>query len=155
MARTMLNLPVTRYGVVEKPDQESDGARNVNEGVQPIDVSHQGWVCHEESLDRQLPEDVQLLLKFNDLESMSSCDMNCSLNNGHGRESPTELIDLYRRLDIHFNDGLAETETYPVNQSPIPCFNQKWKFVKNTTEEAMSKNGRVGCFYRPGEAEDA
>lgn len=72
----MLSYPIACDRVVEQPYQECNRAWNVNEGIQPVDVSHQCGIAHEEMLDWQFPEDMQLLLEFDNLQSMSSCNVN-------------------------------------------------------------------------------
>ncbi len=90
----MLNKAVVRDGVVIQPDQECDGAGDVDERVQPVDVHHQPWIGHEEFLNRDLPEEVQAFLPFNDFKRMSARNVDCTLNEGDGRECSTELVDL-------------------------------------------------------------
>jgi hypothetical protein len=63
----VLDQSIARDGVVEQPDQECDGARDVDEGIKPVDVHHEAWVGHEELLNRHFPEDVQILLHLDDL----------------------------------------------------------------------------------------
>jgi hypothetical protein len=48
--------PIPRIGIVEKPNQESDRAGNMDKGVGPIDPSHCEMILHEEPLNIQLPE---------------------------------------------------------------------------------------------------
>lgn len=48
--------PIPRICVVEKPNQESDRAGNMDKGVGSIDPSHYELILHEESLNIQLPE---------------------------------------------------------------------------------------------------
>ena len=57
---------------VEEHDEEEDCAGNVDEGVDPVDGSHERWVLQEVLLDVPLDEHVQPLLEMDDLQRMLS-----------------------------------------------------------------------------------
>ena len=52
-------------GDVVEPDEEENGAGDVNEGVGAIDPVHQCRVLYEVLLNRRFPEDVQPLFEVN------------------------------------------------------------------------------------------
>lgn len=66
----------------------------MDEGVYHIDPGHEGWNLHEPVLYHGLPEDMEILLQMNQLQRMASCCMDCSLDQCHGGESATKLVDL-------------------------------------------------------------
>lgn len=47
-----------RRGVVVEPDEEEDGAWDVDEGIYPVDPRHGKGMLEEELLDWQFPEYV-------------------------------------------------------------------------------------------------
>lgn len=97
-------------GNVEQPDQEQDRARNMDEAVDAIDPVHRGRILQKELLDGRLPEDTHLLFKPNQLQRMSTSGMNGALNKSHGCEGSSKLI-------------------HPVDECPVPDFNQEWKLL--------------------------
>ena len=89
-----LGEDVAGVGVVEEENQKGDRAWDVNERVDAVDPCHDHRASHEESLNGELPEYTEALLKFNDLQSMMACRMYRSLNYKYCCDCAAELIDL-------------------------------------------------------------
>jgi hypothetical protein len=71
---------VASSGVVEKPYKKGDGPWDVDERVYPIDPCHDKFVSHEELLDWEFPEYMEVFFGGDDLESMLSCCVYSSFN---------------------------------------------------------------------------
>lgn len=82
----------------------------MDEGVSTVGPSHQVGSVEEPVLDWSLNEEAQSLLNVNKLQSMLSGNINSSLYKGEGCEGSTKLVD-------------------PVDQSPIPGFNEERKLL--------------------------
>ena len=41
-------------------------------------------------------------------------------------------------------DVIVDNKPYPINQGPIPAFNQKRKLPEHATQQTILKNGRIG-----------
>lgn len=91
------------------------------ERVQIIDPWHQVGESHEEALDWQFPEDVNLLLNFDQLQRVPSCNVYCAFNQCDSGESATQLIDLFLTSVAHLRYG--EDCAYPVDKCPVPGLN--------------------------------
>lgn len=72
--------------VIIKPHEERNRAGDVNEGVDPIGPRHQELVSQEEPLNRNLPEDPERLLDFDQLQCMFSGNIDSSFLEGDGCE---------------------------------------------------------------------
>jgi hypothetical protein len=59
----------------------------VNKGIDAVDPVQQGRSFQKPLLKGHFPEDTELLLYVDQLESMPSSDMNCPLNNGDSGKS--------------------------------------------------------------------
>jgi hypothetical protein len=67
----------------------------MDEGIEPIYPRHQVMVPHEEVLNMYLPENMQALLDFNQLECMLPGNVDSSFLKCNSRKSSTKLIRLY------------------------------------------------------------
>lgn len=85
---------ITSCGVVEQPHEEEDSAGDVDERVDAVRPVHQEGMLEEPPLYIKLVEQVEPLLKVNELEGMSSSDVDGTLDHGHGAESTAELVYL-------------------------------------------------------------
>jgi len=81
-------------GIVEKPDQKRDRARDVDERVNTVNPEQEGDVLEEEGLNGDFVEDVETLLQSNDLEGVGTGDLDGTGSHGDGRERTAELVDL-------------------------------------------------------------
>lgn len=129
-----LDKSIPRDSIVVKPDQEGNGARYVDEGVQPIDVHHEPRVRHEELLNGDLPEDVQSFLQIDELKGMTTGNMNCAFNECDRREGSSELVYLRSSGSASLHFSSRNSCTHPVYQCPVPGLNQERELVQHPTE---------------------
>jgi len=66
----------------------------VDEGVDDVDAGHESWELHEPALYVELDEEVQLLFEMDQVQGVTSCCMNSSLDQSHSCKGAAELIDL-------------------------------------------------------------
>ena len=82
--------------VVEKEDEEEDGTRDVDEGVDAVGPVHERGMFEEPVLDGEFPEDMETLFEMDDLQGVTAGDVDCVLDHSHGGKGATELVDLFR-----------------------------------------------------------
>lgn len=83
-----------RIGIVVKPDEEEDGAWDVDEGIDACRPQHQRRMAEEQSLYVKLPEDLQPLLQVHKLKRVMASNMDGAFDDGNCAKCPTELVDL-------------------------------------------------------------
>jgi len=72
-------------------------------------------------LDIELPEDVEPLLKVDELDCVFASDVDGAFDEGDSCETAADLVDLiYERLAMRTEMRLQTT--YPVYESPVECF---------------------------------
>ena len=64
LARLRLIVSVSSGRVVVEPDEEGNGSRDMNKGVDPVCPHHESGVPEEEPLDRNLQEQSQRLFNL-------------------------------------------------------------------------------------------
>ena len=94
LARLALVKAVAGRGEVVEPDQEENGARNVDKRVDAVDPCQGGRVLEEKVLDGQLVKDVELLLEVDKLQGMLAGHVNGAFDQSDGSKGTTELVDL-------------------------------------------------------------
>jgi hypothetical protein len=70
----------------------------MDERICPIDPSHHRLILHEEPLDTQFPEYVQLLLRSDDFEGMVSGGMDGAFDDPNSCCCTAELVYLQRSV---------------------------------------------------------
>lgn len=85
-------------GVEEEPDEEEDGAGDVDEGVDAVGPVEEEGVLEEPVLDVEFVEEVEALLEVDDLEGMLAGDVDGGFDEGYGREGAAELV--YLKLSV-------------------------------------------------------
>lgn len=145
-------------GVVEEPDEEGDGAWDVDEGVHAVDPGHHELVLHKELLDGDLIEDAQTLLGRNDLQRVPARRVDGALDDPYGGRGSSQLIDLYfliRRGRLEAHPRTSKWQTYPVDQRPIPTLNQEGEALEQAAQEVALEPARVGRGQRHAEGSEA
>jgi hypothetical protein len=106
----------------------------MDEGVDTIDPVEECRPLEEPLLEAYLPEDVELLLEMDELESMLAGDIDGALNKCEGCECPTQLVNL-RWISDSRKPYLQSA--YPVDEGPVPCLSKEGKPLENTAQEAV------------------
>jgi hypothetical protein len=73
-----------------------------------------------------LPEDVKLLFEMDDLESMSTGDIDSALIESQRSDSTTDLV-------------------HEVDEKPVPTLDQEWQLLEKTAQESILKYVSVWC----------
>ena len=50
------------------------------------------------------------------------------------RKGPSKLVDLISREISYVSYSMKCLASYPIDQGPVPCFNQEREFVKDTAQ---------------------
>lgn len=95
-------------GDVVEDDEEENGTRDMNKGVDSVDPTHGGGILQEVLLDRNLDKHVEGLFQMNDLQGVSASHIDGPFDESDGRESATELIDL-KEMHRQQNEGGKRT----------------------------------------------
>lgn len=82
-----------RREVVED-DEEENTPWNVDERVRPVGPVHQRCVLQEPLLDGSLDEDVQPLFQVDELQGVSTSNVDGRLIHCQGADGPTDLVHL-------------------------------------------------------------
>jgi len=75
-------------------DEEQNGARNVDEGVDAIGPAHESWALEEPLLNGRLNENAKTLFGVDDLQGMLACGVNGRSFQGQGGEGAAKLVHL-------------------------------------------------------------
>lgn len=91
------NAALARGGEVVQGDEEENGTGDVDEGVYAVDPVQKEGARQEPSLEGQFPEDVQVLLEVDELQSVFAGHVDGSFDESQGCEGSAYLIDLNTR----------------------------------------------------------
>lgn len=104
------------------------------------------FVSEEELLDRYLPEYSKLLLDLNHLQRVFPRRVNSSVLKCNCRECSSELICLMRgchRLAFPV-DRKPDKKPYPINQGPVPAFDQERELPEYAAKQSILKDESIG-----------
>lgn len=85
-------------------------------------------VFKEVMLYSKFVKNAKLLLKVDELKSVAASNVNGAFDKSDGCESATKLVDLENYTLASQSDS-QEHIYYPVNQGPVPYFNQERKLA--------------------------
>lgn len=100
-------------------------------------------MLQEPVLDIELKENMQALLKMDELKSMLPRDVHGFLNQSKSCKSSTELVYLQQcqyKLSRH---SRQQDGTYPVYQRPVPSLNQERELLQQPAQEVVLESPRV------------